>query len=63
VRSLYGSVTFRRSNASSNHSASVTSDGSITVDNIYKREEIQTELLRRMVQPAAIERTPPQPTP
>lgn len=36
VQTLYGSMTFRRSNASSNHSSTVSGDGSITVDNIHR---------------------------
>lgn len=54
VRSLYGSITFRRSNVSSNHSATVTSDGSITVENIARPDNATDTILKRMVPP-----TPP----
>lgn len=50
VRSVYGTMTFRRSNASSNHSATVSADGSIVVDNIAGKPPTATEaILLRMV--------------
>lgn len=60
VRTIYGSVDLKRANPHTNHSAKVTSDGSLSVEHILAPEPVPDAVIRRLLPPTPSHVAPPQ---